>query len=61
MSTWNDRITTAQCYCGSRHFTIWISFDEDGTLATHSLDMNCLECGAKFNIPTALDPAADLR
>ena len=43
-----------ECVCGNRVFKIFATFD-DYELATYSTDGECIECGARFKVPTPID------
>lgn len=45
---------THQCICGNNVWKICATFD-DYEIASYSLDMFCLECGAKAITPTPID------
>lgn len=55
MDTFEERIATTKCICGSTKWKMWIEFDDTGALVAHSLDIICFDCGFKANMPLALD------
>lgn len=42
------------CVCGNRVFKIYATFD-DYEIATYSTDGECIQCGARFKVPTEVD------
>jgi hypothetical protein len=47
-------VITHTCICGCTQWKIWASF-EDFEISAYSLEMYCLECGAKAITPTPID------
>ena len=45
---------THECICGSKTFWVAVQFD-DYEIGMYSLDMNCVECHARYLAPTPID------
>lgn len=42
------------CFCGNRVFKIFATFS-DFNIATYSTSGECIQCGARFKVPTEAD------
>ena len=51
-------VTTHVCVCNGELWRVLVTF-EDFEVATYSLDMTCVSCGARALAPTLLDKPND--
>ena len=48
-------VVTRVCVCGSEVWLVQVTFDDDWTVGTYSLEGVCAACGATALMPTEVD------